>query len=66
MESENESDPGQVYDVKQKPTANKKKKHFKENVDEEFKGGSYFESNSALSSKDEKEEETGKFPERRK
>ena len=57
MEFEGESDSDPSYDVKQKPKANKKKKHFKENEDEELKEVSYFESISDLSSEDEKEEE---------
>ena len=53
-ESEDESDSDPDYDIKQKPKANKKKKHFKE--DEEFNEGSDFETNSDLSSEDQKEE----------
>ena len=53
-EDESVSDPD--YDIKQKPKANKKKEHFKENEDEEFNGGSNFETNFDLSSEDEKEE----------
>ena len=58
MESEDEPDSDPDYDGEQKPKANKKKKHFKENEYEELKGESYFEFNCELSNKDEKEEET--------
>ena len=56
IESEDES--GTDTGVKQKPKAIKKKKHSKENEDEELEEESYFESNSALSIGDEKEGET--------
>ena len=49
MESEDESDSDPEYDVKQKPKANKKTKHFKENEDDELKDKSCFEWNSDLS-----------------
>ena len=55
-ESKDESDSDPDYDIKQKPKANKKKGHFKENEDEELNEGSNFETNSDLSSEDEKEE----------
>ena len=42
MKSEDESDSHPDYDVKQKPKANKKKKHFEENEDEELKEDSNF------------------------
>ena len=58
MESEDESDSDLDYDVKQKPKENNKKKHFKENKDVELEEEIYPESNSDLSSEDEKEEET--------
>ena len=59
IESEDESDPDADYDIKQKLKASKKNRHVKENEDEklkeEFKEGSYFESNSDLSSENEEE-----------
>ena len=55
-ESEDESDSDPDYDSKQKPKANEKKKHFKENEDDELNEGVNFETNSDLSSEDEKEE----------
>ena len=58
MESEDEFNSDPDYDVKQKLKANKKKKHVKENEDEEFKEECCFKSNPDLSSGDEKEEET--------
>ena len=43
VESEDKFDSGPDNDVKQKPKANKKKKHFKENEDEKLKEECYFE-----------------------
>ena len=60
-ESEDEFDSDPDYDIKQKPKASKKKKHFKGNEDEELNDGSNFETNSDLSSEDEKEEIQEKF-----
>ena len=59
MESEDESDSEPDYDVKQKEKAkaNKKKKNSPKNEDEELIAGSYFKSNSDLSSEDEEKEE---------
>ena len=54
VESEDESDSDPDYEIKQKPKANKKRKHFKE--DKKLDEGSNFGTNSDLSSEDEKEE----------